>query len=501
MNIKNLTRVLLIVLCLVMTVSTFAACGNKDNNDDSTTTTLPPVVDNGPDWETDADGYAVTTIPEEVDYNGKEAGLLLYKDVYLYPDQLRDGEDIRNDIYLRNKQIEYDLHIEFVPTTKASHMSSGDDATELYDFVLNGEGEFEAICCYSLYPAKMAIEGVLYDINSLEYPTTEMPWFASDIQEWSIMDRLFFVAGNSSIRNLTAVWVVYANRTMIDGKGLENVEDVVIRGDWTLEKMQEYSRKWKDDAQSAPGSVYGVFVYHRTAADAFYTAAGFRAMRRDSEGMPAYAFTSATDSELIDGFIDDLLVMLKSPECGVGKYNGGTIQPLDDSTAAFFVGGLNLYGHIEEDGAYSIIPMPKYEQGQKYTSIRDNAFNTWCVSHQATDPQLGGLIIEAITYNDYRVIAPKFWDMDFKYRYSNSDTGVQIFEIIRDSVNSDFGRMYQSNIGSPFGIVRNCFYYDKTQPTADLTNIWADYLGPKVVEYETRLIDLKTVIRELFDEN
>ena len=482
-----------------MTVSAIAACGNNNKNDDTTTTTTPPPPITGPEWETDPDGYAVSTIPDEVDYGGATAGLLLYSgEPYLYPDE-REGEDIRNDIYLRNKEIEYDLHIKFEPTFKASHMSStGGDGDELFNFVLNGEGKFEAICCYSLFPAKMAIEGVLYDINSLDYPTTEMPWFASDIQEWSIMDRLFFVAGNSSVKNLTSIWVTFANRTMIDNKGLENVEDVVIRGDWTLAKMQEYSRNWKSDAEGNPGSIYGVYVYHRTAADAFYSAAGFKAMTRDEKGMPTYAFTSATESELIDGFIDDLLVLLKSPECDVGKYSGGNIKPLEDSTAAFFVVSLDFYGHLSEDSAYSIIPMPKYEENQEYTSIRNNAFNTWCVSHQATDPQLGGIIIEAITYSDYRVIAPKFWDMDFKYRYSNSETGVQIFEIIRDSVNSDFGRMYQSNIGSPFGIVRNCLWQDATQPTADLTNIWADYLSGKVVEYETRLIDLKTIIRDLF---
>ena len=522
MKATKLTKVLLLALSLVMTLTCFAACGGG-NTPEETTTPAPDPKPQVTTWETDEDGYVVSTIPESIDYKGYQAQTLVYSDPYLFPEKTvmdAEGDDIKKDIFLRNQEIELDLGLKFDVKTKASHMSSGSDGQDLYNAVLNGEEAYDVVCCYSLYPAMMAMQGVLHDINALEYPHTEMPWFPSDIQEWSIMDHLFFVSNNSSIRNLTSVWVVYANAHMIADKQLEEIEDVVLDGRWTLAKMEEYSREWKPEAQSADGSVYGVYVHHRTGADAFYAAAGFRAMTRDADGMPQYAFLDATNSELIDNFIDDLLVMLRSPECDVGPYSAGTadrfgntspIKYLREEKVAFYVASMEYYGNLKDDTdhSYRIIPMPKYQETQeKYTSIRNDAFNVWCIPSSTQDPTIGGTIIEAISYSDYRTIAPKFWEEDFIYRYSESDKGIQIFEIIRDSVSSDFGRIFRSagigdddeSIGSPYGAMRNCLYKNQKEVQADLQNVWADTMSEKAQSYTMRLNMLKQAIADLFNE-
>ncbi len=503
---KRMTKLVLLVLSLVMVLSVFAACDDKKNGGVTTTTTTTndPGTTTQPLYGTDPEGFALPTIPDELNYGGKQINLLVYSQnvANIFPEALREpNTHIQNEIFLQNQQMEIDLGLRFNVVTKSAHMSSGDDGEDLYNEALEGRTAYEAICCYSLFPSMMAIEGILYDLNGLEYPTTEMPWFASDIQEYAIMDWLFFINNNSSIKNLTSIFSVFANKVMIANKGLENIEDVVLRGEWTLDKMQQYSRNWASEAEQNPGSVYGVFMHGpRNPLAGFYYGAGFTSMRRDADGMPEYAFTAASDKELIDDFVDKMLALFDSPECGYGPYFGGSVEPLKNATAVFAVYSMDFYGNMPDEETYAIIPMPKASvEQEQYLSCRHDSFDVWCVPNSATDPEIGGVVIEAVAYRDYRYIAPKFWDQDFKYRYSDSSKGVQIFELIRDSVKTDFGRLHRMNLGYPVTIIADCFWEDSTLPEGEMTNIWVNRLDEKTNDYQSRLNALKIQIYDLMN--
>ena len=506
---KRLTRIVVLALVLVMLVSVFAACDDKKGGGLATTTTTTPQNPGGPDtqvsaWETDDQGFYKQLVPETLKFaDDTEAKLLIYQQrkTWHFPDAMVEGENIRNDIFERNDEIAQKRNLVFDVTFKSSHMSSGDDGYDLYNEALEGSTNYDAICCYSLYPAMMALEGILEDINGLEYPSTEMPWFPVDIQEYSIMDRLFFVANTSSLTNLLAVWVTYANRVMIENKGLENIEDVVLDGRWTLDVMKTYSRNWASEAEQNPGSAYGVFFVHpRTTVHPFYYGAGFTATRRDAAGQPEYAFMSETDRELIDNFMDDFIDMMNSPECGFGAYNGSTVQPLKDETAVFFIASIDFYSNLQSEFTYCFIPMPKAtEEQERYLSCRHDNWDVWSIPTYSEDKEIGGVLIDDFSYSDYRYIAPKFWDNDFKYRYSDSDKGVKMFDIIRNSVVTDFGRVHRMNIGSPFSGISNCIWDVKENPPT-MANIWIDYLEKKEADYNSRLLDLKILIAQMGQE-
>ena len=73
---------------------------------------------------------------------------------------------------------------------------------------------------------------------------------------------------------------------------------------------------------------------------------------------------------------------------------------------------------------------------------------------------MGAVIIEAIASSDYRMIAPDYFERNMKYRYSNSDKGVKIFELIRDSISFDFiTANYKPMNGKVIeNVLRNCVY-------------------------------------------
>ena len=511
MKTKIFLRVLSMVLCLLTLVAVFAACGDT-NNDDSTTTTKKPTGPSvGPGEETelptDENGYVLDLIPEELDYGGTQVKMLIWsagKD-FIFPNEV-EGESIKNDIYLSNKEVEAELGLKFDVAFKSSHMSSGDDGQELYNAVLNRDDDYEAVCCYSLYPAMLAMEGVCHDLNATDFPMSEMPWYPADAWEWEIRDRLFFIANNSSIRNIIANWVVYVNNTMLSNKGIANIEETVLNGEWTLAKMKEYSRMWLSDAQSNTddigdaSNVYGLGIVHRTAMDAFFYAAGFKTFERDENGDPTYTYFTKTNLELISGFCDVIVDLAKSPEVAVGPYSGGSYSGLKNRNTAMFVAALDQYSLIQNNAEYTIVVMPKLDEDPDvpYRTVQNNAFDVWCIPSTATDPAMGGVIIEALSSRDYRTIAPKWFDNDFKYRYSSSDNGVKIFDLIRSSFVADFGRMYMSSVGSPFGALRNVMHAGGDKPT--LENNFATEIGGSKVTQLTKLEQLKTLVETLFPD-
>ena len=506
---KQMVRIVCLVLSLLMLVAAFVACDDKSGGElEATTTTTTTTTTPPPGEELPSVVSNLGIIPASVDYDGAVFNVLFWPNArqQLWPETMVEGESIQNDLYLRCRMIEDELGIVVDPTFKASHMSGGADGEDLYNEALEGTTAYEAICSYSLYPPKMVLEGILTDLYSMEYPDTRMEWYPSDIDAWEIKNRLFFVANNSSVRNILANWVIYANRTMIENKGLENIEQVVIDGNWTLDTLKTYSRNWASEAESNAAKeeadrVYGFTASDRTVMMGFYHGAGFSVIKRDANGDPAYAYFDKTQIEQISNFLDKFLDICHSPEFGGGPTNGWTTNynvPLSNENSVFHASAMDMYWMIDEDETFAIIPFPKLdEQQNRYYGVTNNAYDVWCVPNSATDSAIGGMLIEATSYNDYSEIAPKFFDMDFKYRYSSDENGVKIFDLIRQSYTADFGRIW-IDIGTPYGALNNC--YSARPETMLLQNTFANEIQGTKMTANTNMRNLKKLIESLYAE-
>ncbi len=453
-------------------------------------------------------GCPTYQLPDWVDYGGTTWNLLVWnrgkETVFSERTETTDAEDIGNDVFLRQKMLEDLFEIQLNVTFMESCMGEA-DGYALYSEVLLGKNAYEAICADSLCVAKLAAECVLMDLNQFDYPYTSAPWYPMDYQEWEIGGRLFFVENNSSINNILASWVVYANNVMIEDKGLEDIEDVVLWGNWTLSKMKDYSRNWVTEAQgnadkSEAERVYGLTISNRTCIDAFYHAAGFDSFRMNDKGEPEFAYFDEDDVSKISGFVDTFLDICNSPEFGYGDrgaYGVDWTDPLTNRNAAFYVGLLSEYKRIDEQGTYSVIPLPKLDEAQeKYYTLQSTDIDTWCVPSNAEDPDLGGLLIEAVSYTDYTDISYKFFDSDFKYRYSSSEKGVKIFELIRNSTICDFGRTWL--VGTPYVALRDCLSTGTDQ--FQLQNTFADSIRREYLTQQNALKNFKKLMDDFVQE-
>ncbi len=444
-----------------MLLTALASCnGSKDSqNSDSGSATDNSVSTEPSPY--DENGYLKDSLDGK-DYDGAEVKILSWENnTYLFPEkEAAQGDNVAMLIYSRDRHIEERLNVNFVVTKKTASASSDRTvAMALYNVVASGSEPFDVAVSYSLYPPLMAFNGLLYDLNSLEYPETDNPWYPKNLHEWEVYDRLFYVTGNSAVRTFNSMHVIYANTSLLADRGITDVVSSVLNGTWTIEKLQTYARNWQSDAADNDDPTYGLLWNFRTSIDAFYYAAGFQSTYVDDEGLPQLAYREQPEIQRIDDFVNVIRTMMNSPECHI--LQKASSELMEAHKTVFFAGSLGSVKNIAGDKDITVIPYPKLSADQTdYISIQDNAYDIWCVPFTAIDPQLGAVIIEAMLSSDYRTVGPDYFDRNMKYRYANSAEGVEIFELIRSSLSTDFGRVnYKAMEGNCVeAVLRNCVY-------------------------------------------
>ena len=440
------------LLALLMCAVAFAACSGKDQPTQTDTgtgvsepngtgeETLPAV-------ETDANGYVLDSIPADVNYHGKQINLLCWQENIDRVLPLEAGKDeLQQEVYLRSLRLAARLNIELNVSKVAGNWQNRE--TFLQAARLSNESEYDLICAFSLVPSVLAQEGVLYNLNTLNYPELEKPWWPESITEWEQYNSLYFIANNSSIASMASFEVMFSNSELFRNRELEDPIDLVLENQWTVEKMLELVSAFDTDVSDESMRVYGLAVDDHSRMDAFYYSAGFNCTKNNSDGKAELAYTSATQLDRITTYIDQLFAVFKTDAVTIAADDRALMK---EHRTALMVASLDNIREME-DTSYAPLPLPMLESGQGYKTIQNNGYDVWCIPTSAADPELSGLVIEALASEDYRSVAPFYFDKYMKLRYATNVICSQMFELVRSSVIYDFGRISQitlTNNGIP----------------------------------------------------
>ena len=97
--------------------------------------------------------------------------------------------------------------------------------------------------------------------------------------------------------------------------------------------------------------------------------------------------------------------------------------------------------------------MPKFNTDQKdYVTTMNHNFSVYSIPKALTTDAANraGAVMEALASSGYRTVAPAIFEMAFKLKYSANPTVSAMYQIVRDSVKFDMGRLYRLNFNSSF---------------------------------------------------
>jgi len=285
----------LLLLISMLLVPLVACSGDSDSDNQGTTTT--------PAASTTADPDAITTYLEplsdelkELDYGGEQIVMLgrqgmsstWMNDDFAVEELM--NEPINDTIYNRNIAISEMLGVEIVQVK--DDIDDGDINSEVAKMVNSGESTYDIIAGSVNLSTPMMQSGYLYNLydNGIEnYLSTEKEWWPQYwIEEAEIDNRLYILAGPASLSFTRGMFVTYYNKDMGEDHGVENLYDVVNRGDWTMDYCSELAssiyRDLNGNDQKDQEDEYGFASNVYENIDVYWSSFDMKMLVKDSEG-------------------------------------------------------------------------------------------------------------------------------------------------------------------------------------------------------------------------
>ena len=470
-------------MVLLMLSVTLIACADNKNNDLDTTTpsgnvsgdsTATPGDTNTPNGQpagnVDENGYLKDDLPDGLNF-GKTVSIMCWNSEQPEFDVKEQTGDIVSDaIYTRNLNTETRLGITLKYIEEKGDFNNQSAWITAAEASIKSGGEYDIFAGYSMTGASVAVKGFALDMLSQSYLDFEKPWWPESlISQATINDKLYFASGDISTNMLHFMYAVFFNKQIIIDNNLENPYELVDNQKWTYTKMLEMaSNLYSDnngDGVKDQNDSYGLC----TAAihyDAFFTGAGLETVVKDANDQ--LVLSSSFNSEKTVKLLEDVYNFMWNGKDG---YHG--------STGAVFSLGNTLFtldrsymGLLRKDDItfeYGIVPVPKFdEQQEKYVTCMAFPFTMYEISAACKDPEVAAATLECLCSEGYRNVTPMLFETSMKLKYSSDNEASRMYDIIRDGVSIDMGRLFCTELQNfPYSLFRNIC--ENKAPT----NTWA----------------------------
>jgi len=477
----------ILLLCAMLTAA-FASCASDTGAPSDDTTAQAASEDTTASETTAAEtadpndrSSAVSTLDESLDFGGATinigyTGHVRYRTDVMGED---DGDIINTAIFERNINVEEDLNIKFNMIELAEKTTDATNA--MRTVVLAGDDVYDICSTHQSYTSKMLFEGLFANLADDEYISYDSPWWAYDyMKEFTIGDdRMYFLFGDISLMMLKSAGAVYFNKPLFD-KYVGPVDEIysdVLDGKWTMDMLYEYSSKSYSDLNGNgtvdAGDLYGVMATSVKNVEHFQYDAGIRTTARNSDDIPEIIL----NNERTISFAEKLYnLYYNNPAAKIFTADtslDGEILPIfKNNELVFFPSWFytaEMLRDMEND--FGIIPYPKLDEMQEeYMTLVHNGSTTFYVPISISDEKFKyiGAVLEDMAYHSYKLVTPAYFEVAMKAKYSRDDISSQLLDIMYESMYTDFGYCYSSNLNG-IGLLRDL----AKQKTADFTSWYA----------------------------
>ncbi|MBQ8432016.1 MAG: hypothetical protein IJX28_03935 [Clostridia bacterium] len=472
-------RILCLVLMLSMVAVMFVGCGGNGTDPDSTNqngnATNGTTEETGP--ATDADGYLLDALPEDLNFNREMKILCTEQMVDLFAVAELSNDVVGNAVYRRWTTVEDRLGIEITWVPKDGLWNSKRaEFIKMVETTSTTGDAFDGVLSYNLFPGALAQQGLVQNLGDTDYIDLTMPWWPqSFLEEVMVNDVVYGLVESSSKATLRNLHGVFFNNTLIESYNLESPYDLVNANEWTFDRMMEMVKgTWSDlnsNGTKDDNDFFGVVTGTQAKIETWFVAMGYRYSQRNSEGIPELIMNDAAKmTEWIDAFNV------------ATDTNDFLIYDTKGHTAAFFTDRAILYmssiqlveagisKQIEMD--YGVVPVPKKDENQeRYLSNVANTHDIWSVPIECDDLQESAAMIECMASESYRQVAPVYFEACVKLRYAPDGRLAAMYDMIRDSITFDFCQIYSFVFNpDPRKMITDC-----TWGSSQWASQWASY--------------------------
>lgn len=400
------------------------------------------------DASASSEAAASNRLPE-LDFDGKEFRIMTFDPATLTwaraeLDIAEQTGDIMDDaIYDRNRAVEERLNIEIVQLTRPY---GDNDLAKMRQWIMSGDDLFEVGMEFVNNSRTLAMEGLLVDYGDLKYVDLSREWWCQDLnRSTSLAGKHYLVYGDYSISTHDNTSVLIFNKELYNDLAFdESLYDIVERGEWTYDEMNEkLSAAVADlngDSVMDESDRYGYVSEAKEVLPSFWVAAGETTIDKDASDIPCFQLDQDVRfADVIDGIFD--LMLNGNHWYNITNVDNGLVSDI-------FINNQALLSHAtlfaveklrDMDSDFGIIPYPKYdtEQTEYYSRVGGGQFGVIPLTN--SDLDFTGAVMEALSSESRMSVIPAYYNIALTSKYSRDDESAGMLDIIFQNRVYDLG--------------------------------------------------------------
>lgn len=460
---RSFVKWAVVMLCVIQVFLLIGCNGKKGDTGGSTA----PAESTGAPTSggVDENGYQLDGVGTQ-DFGNEVIDILYWSDrsCQEFESSGKDSDMVNNALYDRNRKVESRLNVNFNFVGKAGNFEHKTEFTSTVSNDALNDREYDMYACYGPLASTFALSGYSADLSSLNYLDFDQPWWPENVvSNLSLGDKLYFATGDVSSNLLWMMQVCLFNLNLKSTKGLtQDFYSMVENGEWTVANFMEICTDIYTGTagEQSLQDTYGL-VTHANVFDAWVIGAGICAIEKDDYDMPM--ISSSYGSERMANLVEDLSDwFLNSDDVFISKAGGGknaftdARQLFEEGKSLFIVDKLYIVqsGSLKDmTDKYGLLPMPMYgeEQTEYYTDI-GQTHTQYCIANkEKSNADITAAVLECMASESYRQVIPVLYFKVMKLRYAKDEQSSQIFDLLRERITFDFGKIFQFKFADETG--------------------------------------------------
>ncbi len=312
-----------------------------------------------------------------------------------------------------------------------------------------------------LHTEERNIGNLLYNdhigsIQSLPFVDLSKPYYDAEFcEEMQTPTGLYALYGDACL-DYDSMMAVFYNDTLAQSLGITDIEETVLGGGWTYDKMLELAKTAA--ASTEQNGIYGIL---NADSEKFFRAV-YAANSLDTVDLDGKSFVLNDNKDKGDAAVEKIRDMLES-----GAYTAGNVEEITSEElfasgkGMFFISSLEAVARINNmPNVWGVLPIPTVS-GAEHTLVHTKNTKVICYPRSATELNETGIMIESLFACSYKII-----DAAYKYTYFHSyvrneksmDMIMYLFERERAEFvllfEDEFPNLYKGTLGA---FVRSCW--------------------------------------------
>ena len=430
----KLTKLASLLLAGLLLVSTLAACSTGDENTNDTTAadTTAKV-----EAETDPVQNTIDALRAEVNWGGRDFGLLYVNDIGGYKEEVEaqsefSGENsnavINDAVFERNTLFQEYCNLKFslLPVSNASYNST------LTNGIQSGTSDFYLCTQTAGDTANAALSGYLYNYLSLDIDY-DQAWWDQGTLNFALDGRVFFMNGPFNIVDDDVTYIMMFNKKLQNDHRVANPYQTVRDMDWTMEYMNSIISNLSSDNGDGVWDEKDTYGLTATAAlaDGFFYGSGLRYVNNSPElDIPELMLNDNMDRALaVLDITRSIIHENNSTYIGIGLEIFMKDRALYGFEVVSYLRSLNS----NMESGYGVLPVPKFDKAQDTYYSRSNPIgSTLSIPTTAAqnDMDMYAKVLEMYCVLSQKLVRPAYYEVTLMTRNVQDLESTEMLDLI-----------------------------------------------------------------------